>query len=311
MTQTTRIALLQHACSEDVSANIAKAHGMIRDAAKQGAQVVFTPELYTSQYFCQTEDPAKFDLAVTIPGKLTDSICELAKACQINLVASLFEKRAPGLYHNTSVCIDDTGTMLNRYRKMHIPDDPGFYEKFYFTPGDPRKSCPRKSEASEVHGSSEDLSNAGYQTTQLGDLNVGTLICWDQWYPEAARLTAMLGAQILQYPTAIGYWKGEPAQEGARQRDAWITMQRSHAIANGCFVAAINRIGTEGDITFWGSSFVADPGGQIIAQASEDQEEIIIVDIDLSLMETTRRMWPFFRDRRIDTFGDLQQRWLK
>lgn len=291
MANTTRIALLQHACMPDVSQNIAKAHAMMRDAAKQGAQVVFTPELYTSQYFCQVEDPALFDLAVTIPGKLTDELCALAKDCNIHLVASLFEKRAPGLYHNTSVCIDNTGILLNRYRKMHIPDDPGFYEKFYFTPGDPR--------------------NPGYQSTQLGNLNVGTLICWDQWYPEAARLTAMLGAQILEYPTAIGYWKGEPPEEGLRQKDSWITMQRSHAIANGCFVAAINRIGTEGDITFWGSSFVADPGGQIIAQASEDQEEILIVDIDLSLLDTFRRMWPFFRDRRIDTFADLQQRWLK
>ena len=288
MAQTTRIALLQHACTADVSQNITKAHGMMREAAKQGAKVVFTPELYASQYFCQTQDPDLFNLAVSIPGALTDELSVLAKECQINLVASLFEKRATGLYHNTSVCIDDTGTLLNRYRKMHIPDDPGFYEKFYFTPGD-----------------------LGYQTTQLGDLNIGTLICWDQWFPEAARLTTMRGAQILEYPTAIGYWKGEPVEEGARQRDAWITIQRSHAIANGCFVAAINRVGTEGDITFWGSSFVADPGGKIIAQASEDKDEILIVDIDLSLMETTRRMWPFFRDRRTDTFGDLQQRWLK
>lgn len=291
MAKTTRIALLQHACTADVAANITKAHAMMREAAKQGAQIVFTPELYTSLYFCQVEDPALFDLAVSIPGTLTDELCQLAKDCGIHLVASLFEKRAPGLYHNTSVCIDDTGTLVNRYRKMHIPDDPGFYEKFYFAPGDPR--------------------NPGYQTCQMGDVNVGTLICWDQWYPEAARITAMLGAQVLQYPTAIGYWKGEPPEEGARQRDTWITMQRSHAIANGCFVAAINRIGSEGDITFWGSSFVADPGGQIIAQASEDQEEILIVDIDLSLMDTIRRMWPFFRDRRIDTYGDLTQRWLR
>jgi N-carbamoylputrescine amidase len=291
MAQTTRIALLQHACTPDVAQNMATAAAMMREAAAQGAQVVFTQELYTSQYFCQVEDPALFDLAMPIPGTYTDELCNLAKDCGIHLVASLFEQRAPGLYHNTSVCIDAAGTLVNRYRKMHIPDDPGFYEKFYFTPGDPR--------------------NPGYQATQLGNLNVGTLICWDQWYPEAARLTAMLGAQILEYPTAIGYWKGEPAEEGQRQRDAWITMQRSHAIANGCFVAAINRIGSEGDITFWGSSFVVDPGGNIIAQASEDKQEILTVDIDLDLMDTIRRMWPFFRDRRIDSFADLQQRWLK
>jgi N-carbamoylputrescine amidase len=291
MSQTTRIALLQHACVDDVAANLAKAHQMMRDAARDGAKLVLTQELYTSLYFCQVEDPALFDLAVPIPGELTDELCDIAKSSGINLVASLFERRDAGLYHNTSVCIDDTGTLVNRYRKMHIPDDPGFYEKFYFTPGDPR--------------------NPGYQSCQLGDVNVGTLICWDQWYPEAARLTAMRGAQLLEYPTAIGYWEGEPAEEGARQRDAWITMQRSHAIANGCFVAAINRIGKEGDITFWGSSFVANPGGQIIAQASEDQEEILIVDIDINELETVRRMWPFFRDRRIDTFDDLQQRWLK
>ncbi len=291
MPQTTRIALLQHACTDDVSANIAKAHQMMRDAARDGAKLVLTQELYTSLYFCQTEDPDLFDLAVPIPGQLTDELCDIAKSGGINLVASLFERRDAGLYHNTSVCIDDTGTLVNRYRKMHIPDDPGFYEKFYFTPGDPQ--------------------NPGYQATQLGDVNVGTLICWDQWYPEAARLTALRGAQLLEYPTAIGYWKGEPPEEGTRQRDAWITMQRSHAIANGCFVAAINRIGAEGDITFWGSSFIADPGGTIIAQASEDQEEILIADIDIKQIETVRRMWPFFRDRRIDTFGDLQQRWLK
>lgn len=288
MSPTTRIALLQHPCLADVSANIQMAIDMIRDAANQGAKVILTQELFASLYFCQTEDPEKFDLAIPIPSTLTNTFCELANELGIHLILSLFEKRVPGLFHNTSICIDSTGKIINRYRKMHIPDDPGFYEKFYFTPGD-----------------------LGYQTTQLGELNIGTLICWDQWFPEAARLTAMQGAQILTYPTAIGYWEGEPKEpdaEKARQKEAWQTIQRSHAIANGCFVAAINRVGSEGEIKFWGSSFVADPGGNIIAQASEDQPEILICDIDISLMDRTRQMWPFFRDRRIDSYDEMTNR---
>jgi N-carbamoylputrescine amidase len=258
---------------------------MIRDAAKQGAQVVATQELFASHYFPQTEDEANFALAEPIPGPTSDVLCELAKELGIELTASLFEKRTQGVYHNTSIMIDTGGEIVGKYRKMHIPDDPRFFEKYHFTPGD-----------------------LGWQVQTLRDVTTGMLVCWDQWYPEAARLTALRGAQILFYPTAIGWWHGEPAEEKPRQREAWQVVQRAHAITNGVFVAAINRVGVEDDLKFWGTSFVADPGGNIIAQAGEVDESVVIADCDLSLIDSYRQGWPFLRDRRIDAYGDITRR---
>jgi N-carbamoylputrescine amidase len=284
-----RLGLIQHACGPDPHANLDHATDLIRQAAAQGAQIVATQELFTSTYFPQTEDPDRFALAETIPGPTTDHLCRLASHLHIEIAASLFEQRAQGIYHNTSVMISPLhgGKIIGRYRKMHIPDDPRFYEKFYFTPGD-----------------------LGWQTQHTRHATTGLLICWDQWFPEAARLTALRGAQILFYPTAIGYYHGEPPDEPARQRDAWQTIQRAHAIANGVFVAAINRVGTEHDLTFWGSSFVADPTGRVIAQAPDSAEHVLLADCDLALIDLARQGWPFFRDRRIDAYSDLTQRYL-
>jgi N-carbamoylputrescine amidase len=303
-----KLGLIQHACPVDAEPrqNLAKAVGMIRDAAGKGAQLIATQELFTGSYFPQAQDDSRFDLAEPVPGPTTDTLCKLADELGVEITASLFEKRAPGLYHNTSVMIDTKGKLVGKYRKMHIPDDPRFYEKYYFTPGD----APGDTKTGSDPVSSIPPSGGGFDVQHMSRATTGMLVCWDQWFPEAARLTALRGAQILFYPTAIGWFHGEPDDEKPRQRDAWQTMQRSHAIANGVFVAAINRVGTENDLTFWGHSFVADPGGRIIAQASGDKEEVLIADCDLSLIEKTRRGWPFLRDRRVDAYGGLLKRML-
>lgn len=289
--QKFRIGLIQMSCSEDPEENLEKVVAKIREAAEQGAQIIATQELFRSQYFCRREDAALFDLAEPIPGPSTERLQPLAKELGVVLLASLFERRAPGLYHNTSVVLDADGSMLGKYRKMHIPDDPLYYEKFYFTPGD-----------------------LGFKNFDTKFGRVSTLVCWDQWYPEGARLSAMQGASILFYPTAIGWHPHEKEQHGASQRDAWMTIQRAHAIANGIYVAAINRVGFEGTkddgLEFWGTSFVADPFGIVMAQASTDKEEILVVECDPARMDEVRRNWPFLRDRRIDAYEPITQRFL-
>jgi N-carbamoylputrescine amidase len=281
------IGLIQMRCGADPGANLAQAVERIGAAAGQGAQIVCLQELFRSHYFCQREDAALFDLAEPIPGPSTDALGRAAAAHGVAVVGSIFERRAAGLYHNTAVMIDADGALRGIYRKMHIPDDPLYYEKFYFTPGDLGFSCHR------LHGTA-----------------VGTLVCWDQWFPEAARLTALAGAQIVFYPTAIGWHPREKAEFGVAQHEAWEIIQRSHAVANGVFVAVANRVGLEGNLEFWGGSFVADPFGRIVARASHDREEIIVAKCDLRLIDETRRNWPFLRDRRIDAYGGLLQRFL-
>ncbi len=285
------LGLVQMACSTDPDANLEAAESRIREAAKRGAQVICLPELFRSQYFCREEDARLFDLAETIPGPSTERMGPLAKELGVVIVASLFEKRAAGLYHNTAAVIDADGSLLGLYRKMHIPDDPLFFEKFYFTPGD-----------------------LGFRAFDTKFGRIATLICWDQWYPEAARLASLTGANVLFYPTAIGWHPSEKAEFGVAQHDAWRTIQRSHAIANGIYVAAVNRIGFEGPpergLEFWGASFVSDPFGRILAQASHDKEEILVVECDPRQMEEVRRNWPFLRDRRIDAYGDITSRFL-
>ncbi len=286
------LALVQMRCSADPRENLEKALQKISEAAGRGAQIVCLQELFTSQYFCQIEDHKYFQLAEEIPGPSTEKLCALAREKGLVIVASLFEKRSAGLYHNTAAVIDADGRYLGKYRKMHIPDDPAFYEKFYFTPGD-----------------------LGFRAWDTRYGRIGVCICWDQWYPEAARLTALNGAQILFYPTAIGWHPGEKAEYGKRQHDAWETIQRSHAIANGCYVAVPNRVGHEAPdggpgIEFWGQSFVADPSGQIVAKASESEEEILLSELDLDALDTQRTHWPFFRDRRIDAYADIVKRFI-
>jgi len=291
--RSVTLGLIQHACPTSASPaeNLELACSMIRDAAARGATLIATQELFTSSYFCQVEDEARFDLAEPIPGPTTDRLCGLAGELDVEITASLFEKRAPGVYHNTSVMIGPDGRgggrITGKYRKMHIPDDPRFYEKFYFTPGD-----------------------LGFDAHATRRAQAGMLVCWDQWFPEAARLTAMRGAEVLFYPTAIGWFHGETDADRAQQREAWRTIQRSHAIANGVYVAAINRIGAEDDLTFWGGSFVCDPGGVVIAEASADEPEALVVECDLSRIEQLRRGWPFLRDRRIDAYQPITQRLL-
>jgi N-carbamoylputrescine amidase len=289
--QPFTVGLVQMRCSTDAEENLEKAVAHVREAAKRGAQVVCLPELFRSQYFCQREDVALFDLAETIPGPSTERLGPLAKELHVVIIASLFEKRAPGLYHNTVVVLDADGRNLGLYRKMHIPDDPLFYEKFYFTPGD-----------------------LGFKSFETQAGRLGTLICWDQWYPEGARLTALTGADILFYPTAIGWHPKEKAEFGAAQASAWQTIQRSHAIANGLFVAAVNRVGHEGPadggIEFWGRSFVADPFGIVLAEASGTEEELLVVQCDPRRTEEVRRNWPFLRDRRIDAYAPITRRML-
>ena len=285
-----KLGLLQHACSSNPKDNLRKTLALAERAAKQGARIISTQELFRSQYFCQTEDHANFQLAEPIPGPSTDAFQKLAKKHRVVLIISLFEKRAAGVYHNTAAIIDADGSLLGIYRKMHIPDDPLYYEKFYFTPGD-----------------------LGFRAWDTAYGRIGALVCWDQWYPEGARLTAMQGAQILFYPTAIGWHPREKAEHGINQHSAWEIIQRSHAVANGCYVAVANRVGTErpvgnDGIEFWGQSFVAGTSGQILARSSVNKEEVLIVPVDLAKVEVTRTHWPFLRDRRIDAYGDLTKR---
>jgi N-carbamoylputrescine amidase len=293
--KTLKVGLVQHPCTADRDENVARSIKGIREAAAQGATLVVLQELHTGLYFCQTENTAHFDLGETIPGPSTETFGQLARELGIVVVLSLFEKRAAGLYHNTAVVLEKDGSIAGCYRKMHIPDDPGYYEKFYFTPGD---------------------SGFAPIATSVGTL--GVLVCWDQWYPEAARLMALGGADLLIYPTAIGFDPDDTAQEQQRQRDAWITIQRSHAIANGLPVVAVNRSGFEADTSsatagaqFWGSSFVAGCQGEILAQASADNEEILCIPLDLQRTEQVRRIWPFLRDRRIDAYADLTKRFIR
>ncbi|MDZ4260737.1 MAG: carbon-nitrogen hydrolase [Pseudomonadota bacterium] len=286
--KTLQVGVVQQACTADLTANFAKTVAQIRVAVQQGAQLVVLQELHRGLYFCQQEITAHFNLAETIPGPSTNILGKLAQELDIVIVASLFEKRAVGLHHNTSVVIERDGSIAGKYRKMHIPDDPGYYEKFYFTPGD-----------------------LGFHPIQTSVGKLGILVCWDQWFPEAARLMAMAGAELLIYPTAIGWSPAEDADEKVRQRDAWITVQRAHAIANGLPVISVNRVGHEPDpaggpgLNFWGSSFITGPQGEFLFSASVDQEETQVVTIDMLRSEQVRRMWPYLRDRRIDHYGDL------
>ena len=285
-------------CSPDPDENLQRACAKVREAAGKGAQMVCLPELFRTQYFCQREDAALFDLAEPVPGPTTEALASVAREARIVIVASVFERRARGLYHNTAAVIDTNGAITGLYRKMHIPDDPLYYEKFYFTPGD-----------------------LGYRAFETQAGRLGTLVCWDQWYPEGARLTALQGAEVLFYPTAIGWHPAEKAEYGAAQHDAWRTIQRAHAISNGVYVAAVNRVGFEtGNIRgkeapgqgleFWGGSFLCDPFGTIVAQASSDKEEILLGEVDLSKLEEIRRNWPFLRDRRIDSYAPITHRFL-
>jgi N-carbamoylputrescine amidase len=271
--------------ADDPGANLARAIAGIEDAAARGAELVCLQELFRTPYFCQSEDQDRFDLAEPVPGPTTEALAKVAAARGVVVVGSVFEKRAEGLYHNTAVVLDADGQQAGVYRKMHIPDDPLYYEKFYFAPGD-----------------------LGFLSIPTRVARVGTLVCWDQWYPEAARLTALAGAQLLVYPTAIGWETGVRPDWEAAEHDAWETAQRAHAIANGVFVVAVNRVGPEERLTFWGQSFVADPFGRVLARASSSEEETLVVDCDLSLIEECRRGWPFLRDRRIDAYGDLTKR---
>ena len=289
-----KIGIIQQANTPDIQKNIAGLKDKIRKAANEGAQLIVLQELHNSLYFCQAEDTNIFDLAETIPGPSTDDFGTLAKELGVVIVLSLFERRAPGLYHNTAVGIEKDGTIAGKYRKMHIPDDPAYYEKFYFTPGD-----------------------LGFKPIETSLGKLGVLVCWDQWYPEAARLMAMAGADILIYPTAIGWESTDTEDEKNRQLGAWVISQRGHAVANGLHVISVNRTGYEPDpsgqtngITFWGNSFVAGPQGEILWQASNDKEEVQIVEIDMKRSEQVRRWWPFFRDRRIDAFGDITKRFI-
>jgi N-carbamoylputrescine amidase len=292
------VGLVQMRMGADPEANFASAVERIKEAAGRGAKIICLPELFRAQYFCQREDLRLFDLAESIPGPSTARLAEVAREAHVVIIASLFERRAPGLYHNTAVTLNADGAIAGVYRKMHIPDDPLYYEKYYFAPGD-----------------------LGFQAVDTAFGRVGALVCWDQWYPEAARLTALQGAEVLFYPTAIGWHPAEKAEFGAAQVEAWQTIQRSHAIANGVYVAGVNRVGIEhGDVSgnsttgqgieFWGGSFLCDPFGRIIAKASHDAEEILIGEIDLGLIEETRRNWPFLRDRRIDAYAPITQRFL-
>ncbi|MEX2189436.1 MAG: carbon-nitrogen hydrolase, partial [Bacteroidota bacterium] len=285
--------LIQMSVGTDVAENLKKAVHKIEEAAGKGAKVVCLPELFRSQYFCQHEDAANFDLAESVPGPTTEAIGTLAKKLGAVIIAPIFERRATGVYHNSAAIMDSDGTMAGFYRKMHIPDDPAYYEKYYFTPGD-----------------------LGFKAVESSVGRIGTLICWDQWYPEGARLTALQGAEILFYPTAIGWHPQEKEQYGKDQRDAWITVQRGHAIANGLYVAAVNRIGHEipakggAGIEFWGTSFIADPQGVVLAEASVDKEEILIAEVSTARIEDVRRNWPFLRDRRIDAYSPITRRFL-
>jgi N-carbamoylputrescine amidase len=291
MQEAFRVGLVQTSCLLDPNENLAKAGWKVREAAARGAQVICLQELFRSQYFCREENAELFALAESIPGPSTETLGKLARELKVVIVASLFERRAAGLYHNTAAVLGPDGEIAGLYRKMHIPDDPLYFEKYYFTPGD-----------------------LGFNSIETPHGRLGVLVCWDQWYPEGARIAALSGADLLVYPTAIGWHPSEKAQYGAAQLDAWRTIQRAHAIANGIYVAAVNRVGYEGPpdhgLEFWGSSFVADPFGQVIAQASCDQEEILVAECDPRRTEEVRRNWPFLRDRRIDAYAPILKRWL-
>jgi N-carbamoylputrescine amidase len=282
------VGLVQMSCDPQPEGNLKKAIARTGEAVKRGAQIVCLQELFRSQYFCQKEDIELFKLAETIPGPTTEELSKVARQKKIVIIASLFEKRAAGVYHNTAVIIDANGKIAGKYRKMHIPDDPLYYEKFYFTPGD-----------------------LGFQAHNTRHGKIGTLVCWDQWFPEAARLTALAGAQILFYPTAIGWLPNEKEEVNQAQHSAWETIQRAHAIANGLYVVVVNRIGPEGKLNFWGQSFVADPFGRVIAKASADKEEVLVVRCDLNKIDETRQNWPFLRDRRIESYSGLSSRFLE
>ena len=293
MAKILKVGFVQQSCSDNLEANLKKLYDNIHDCAAKGAKLVVLQELHNTPYFCQTENTNLFDLAETIPGPSTNFYSEIAKSLGIVLVTSLFEKRAPGLYHNTAVVFDTDGSMAGKYRKMHIPDDPAYYEKFYFTPGD-----------------------LGFRPIKTSIGNLGVLVCWDQWYPEAARVMALSGADILIYPTAIGWESSDTSEEKQRQQDAWVISQRGHAVANGLPVISVNRVGLELDpsgqtngITFWGHSFVAGPQGEFLYKASNDKEENVVVDVDMERSENVRRWWPFLRDRRIDAYQDILKRY--
>jgi len=288
------IGLVQMKCTTNADENLAHAIEKIREAAKRGAQIISLHELFHGEYFCRTEDAQLFDMAEPVPGPLTEKLAVIARECKVALVVSLFERRAAGIYHNTCAVLDADGSFLGKYRKMHIPDDPLYYEKFYFTPGD-----------------------LGFPNFDTKYARIGVQICWDQWYPEGSRLTALSGAQVIFYPTSIGWHPREKNEVGAAQLDAWKTIQRSHAIANGIYAAVVNRVGFEGGhekgdsgLEFWGNSFVADPFGEVVAQAANDREEILVVECDPTKSEDTRRNWPFLRDRRIDAYQPILKRWL-
>ena len=280
-----RLGLVQMRCSEDPDANLANALTKIREAARRGADLVCLPELFRTRYPCQSEDAERFALAEPIPGPTAEALGKAAAEHGVAVVGSVFERRAPGLYHNTALVLDADGRLLGRYRKMHVPDDPLYHEKFYFAPGD-----------------------LGFPTFHARGVRIGALVCWDQWFPEAARLAALADAELLVYPTAIGWQFDEGPEVDAAQHDAWETVQRGHAIANGVFVTAVNRVGTEDGIRFWGQSFAADPAGRVLARASATREEVLVVECDLAQIEAQRRGWPFLRDRRIDAYGDLLRR---
>jgi N-carbamoylputrescine amidase len=288
---TFTLGLVQMRCEDDVAANLERALSAIHRAAKNGAEIICLQELFRSPYFCQHQDPALFDLAEPIPGPTSERLAQAARETGAVIVASLFERRTAGVYHNTAVVFDADGSLAGLYRKMHIPDDPLYFEKYYFTPGD-----------------------VGFRAVPTRFGRVGVLVCWDQWFPEAARLTALQGAEVLLYPTAIGWHPDEKEEHGQAQREAWELVQRAHAIANGVYVAAVNRVGHEGEpdggLEFWGSSFVCDPFGALLGQTSEDREEVLVVPCDRRRIEEVRRHWPFLRDRRVDAYGDLGRRWL-
>lgn len=282
-----KVGLVQMSCTDNKTENLQKAISNIREAAQRGAQIVCLQELFTSQYFCDVEDYENFKLAEPVPGPSTEALAAVAKDLRVVILASLFERRSPGLYHNTAAVLDADGTYLGKYRKMHIPDDPGYYEKFYFTPGD-----------------------LGYQVFKTQYANLGVLICWDQWYPEAARITALMGADILFYPTAIGWAVSQDEATNQEQFNAWQTIQRAHAVANGVHVVSVNRVGEEAGMQFWGGSFVANPFGTILYQAGHTKEAVEVVDIDLHKSDYYRTHWPFLRDRRVDTYQPITKRFL-
>ena len=284
-----KIGLVQMSCTASVSENLKKAESGIRDAAAKGAQIICLQELFTSLYFCDVEEYENFKLAEPVPGPSSDALSHVAKELGVVIIASLFEKRAQGLYHNTTAVLDADGTYLGKYRKMHIPDDPAYYEKFYFTPGD-----------------------LGYKVFKTKFASIGVLMCWDQWYPEAARLTALAGAEVLFFPTAIGWATSQNEETNNEQYNAWQTIQRSHAIANGVHVVSVNRVGLEqeGRMKFWGGSFVSNPFGSLIAKASHDEEEVMVVEVDLAKTDQYRTHWPFLRDRRIDSYGEIVKRYV-